>query len=224
MIKVQPIVRDLVLCEIEAYYALAHGFMNMSSYAHRIRPQVEKYTKKKVTINSLVVALSRIRTELKKEKPLLQDVEITNITTKLPLTEIIFENTRTAVERLESFHKKVRVSRENFFTTTVNTAELNLVCSHDMESSVLKHFGGKPKFIARNLAAVGISFDAKHFHIPNTLFSLMSVVARARINIAEVVSSYTELTFIVAEKDFSNTVTLFSELHKKHSESDKTFL
>jgi len=47
------------------------------------------------------------------------------------------------------------------------------------------------------------------------LFSLISVIARARINIAEVVSTYTELIFIVAEKDFSKTVSLFSDLHKK---------
>jgi hypothetical protein len=215
MIKIQPIVRNIVLRELEAYFALTNGYMNMSSYAYRIRPVVEEVAKKQVTITSLVVSLSRLRKEFKKEKPLLQEVAITNITTKLPLTEIIYENTNTSLGKLESFHKKISIAREDFFTTTVSTTELNVVCSSSMASKILKHFEVKPKFIAKNLAAVGISFDSKHFDIPNTLFSLISITARARINIAEIVSTYTELIFIISEKDFSKTVALFSELHKE---------
>ena len=207
--------RDVVMGELEAYFALTNGYMNMSSYAHRIRLMVETRAKKQVTITSLVVSLSRLRKEFKKEKPLIQDVTITNITTKLPLTEIIYENTNTAIAKLESFHKKISVSREDFFTTTLSTTELNIVCSANMTNKVLKHFSIKPKFTVNNLAAIGVSFDPKHFHIPNTLFSLISVVARARINIAEVVSTYTELIFLVAEKDFSQTVALFSNLHRE---------
>ena len=60
-----------------------------------------------------------------------------------------------------------------------------------------------------------ISFDPKVFSVPNTFFSLLSITARARINIEELVSTPTELIFIVAEKDFGQTVALFSELHRK---------
>jgi hypothetical protein len=215
MIKIQPVVRNIVMGELEAYVALTNGYMNMSSYAHRIRPTVEALTRKQVTINGLVVSLSRLRKEFKKEKPLVQEVAITNITTKLPLSEIIYENTDTSTSKLGSFHKKISVTREDFFTTTIGTTELSIVCSSNITSKVLKHFAVKPKFKVNNLAAIGISFDPKHFNIPNTIFSLISVVARARINIAEIVSTYTELVFIIAEKDFSKTVTLFSNLHKE---------
>ena len=70
MIKIQPIVKEIVQKELEAYIALTEGYMNMSSYAYRIKPKVEALTKKQVTITSLVVSLSRIAKELKKEKPL----------------------------------------------------------------------------------------------------------------------------------------------------------
>ena len=221
MIKIQPIVRDIVLEEIEAYTALSNGYMNMSSYAYRIRPAVEALTKKQVTINGLVVALSRLRKEFKKEKPLVQEVAITNITTKLPLSEIVYENTDNAIAKLESFHKKISITREDFFTTTVSTTELNIVCSSNVVSKILKHFNIKPKFTVNNLAAVGISFDPKHIDTPNTIFSLASVPARARINIIEIVSTYTELIFIVTEKDFSQTVALFSKLHRETNKIEK---
>ena len=73
----------------------------------------------------------------------------------------------------------------------------------------------KPKIINHNLAAVGISYGPEVFEIPNVFFSLLSVTARARINIEELVSTPTELIFIVAEKDFGQTVALFSALRTK---------
>jgi len=215
MIKIQPIVRDIVQSEMEAYFALTNGYMNMSSYAHRIRGAVEERAKKQVTITSLVVSLSRLRKEFKKEKPFIQEVAIKNITTKLPLTEIIYENTNTFLRELESLHKNISVSQEDFFTTTIGTTEIDVICSSNMAPKVLKHFKMKPKSINHNLAAIGISFDPEVFSVPNTFFSLLSITARARINIEELVSTPTELIFIVAEKDFGKTVALFSELHRK---------
>jgi len=215
MIKIQPIVRDIVLRELGACFALTNGYMNMSSYAHHIRPKVEALTKKQVTITSLVVSLSRLRKELKKERPLVHDVAIKNITTKLPLSEIVYENTDKFIESLESFHKEISVTPEDFFTITMGTAEIDILCSSNLENKILKHFKTKPKIINHNLAAVGVSFGSEVFNIPNVFFSLLSVTARARINLEELVSTPTELIFIVAEKDFSRTVALFSELHRE---------
>lgn len=215
MIKIQPIVREIALKELEAYFALTNGYMNMSSYAHLIRPKVEALAKKQVTITSLVVSLSRLRKEFKKEKPLIRDVPIKNITTKLPLSEIVYENTNKFIEKLDSLHKDISVLQEDFFTTTIGAAEVDIICSSNLENKVLKHFKMKPKITNHNLAAIGVSYGPEVFGMPNVFFSLLSVTARARINIEELVSTPTELIFIVAEKDFGKTVALFSELHRK---------
>ena len=215
MIKIQPIVRDMVMREVEAYFALTHGYMNMSSYAYRIRPQIEELTKKKVTIASLVVSLSRLRKEFKKEKPLIHEVPIKNITTKLPLSEIIYENSVQFIKDLESLHKNISVGQDDFFATTIGTTELDIICSSSLEKKIIKHFKVKPQRINRGLAAIGVSFGTEVFGTPNVFFSLLSVTARARINIEELVSTPTELIFVIAEKDFGRTVGLFSELHQK---------
>ncbi len=214
MIKIQSIVREVVLKELEAYSALTEGYMNMSSYAHKIRPVVEMETKKEVTITSLVVSLSRLKKEFKKQKPLIQDVAIKNITTKLPLSEITYENTDKFIHELDSLHKNISVSKEDFFTITIGTTEIDVICSSNMARKVLKHFKIKPKYINHGFAAIGVSFSPEVFGMPNVFFSLLAVTARARINIEELVSTPTELIFIVAEKDFAKTVALFSELYR----------
>ncbi len=216
MIKIQPIVRGIVMEEIEAYFALLNGYMNMSSYSHRIRPAVEKQAKKKVTITSLVVSLSRIRKELQKEKPLIPSVNITNITTKLPLSEIVYENTAGTIEKLQTLYKKVPVTREDFFTATIGTYEVDIICSSMMASKIIEHFSIKPKQFNKNLAAVGISLDPECCGTANTFLALFSAIARARINIEEIVSTSTEFIFIVAEKDFTQTVAVFSKMHQSN--------
>ena len=215
MIKIQPIVRDIVLGEFEAYFALTNGYMNMSSYAYQIRSKVQELTKKQITIASLVVSLSRLRKEFKKAKPLIHDVAIKNITTKLPLTEIAYENSSSFIKELESLHKSISISQEDFFTTTIGTKEIDIICSSSLENKILKHFKIKPKWVNHNFAAIGISYGTEVFGTPNVFFSLLSITARAGVNIEELVSTPTELIFIVAEKDFGRTVALFSELHRK---------
>lgn len=219
MIKVQNIVRDILLKELEATVALTNGYMNMSSYAYQIQKKVELLTKKKVTIASLVVSLSRLRKEFKKERPLVHEVKIKNITTKLPLSEIVYENTNTFMRELETLHKNISVSQEDFFTTTIGTADVDIICSENLEKKILKHFKSKPKYLNHNFAAVGISYGTEVFGTPNVFFSLLSVTASARINIEELISTPTELIFIVAEKDFAKTVALFSELHREVNKS-----
>lgn len=215
MIKIQPIVREIVLKELEAYTALTDGYMNMSSYAHKIKPLVELATKKKVTITSLVVSLSRLRKEIKKQKPLIQDVVVKNITTKLPLTELVYENSGTFIKEFGSLHNEISLTREDFFVATISIHEMNIIVSSNLVNKVVKHFKTKPKFINNNLAAVGISLKEETFSTPNIFFSLLSVTARARINIEELVSTSTELIFVISEKDFSKMVTLFSALYRE---------
>jgi hypothetical protein len=221
MIKIQPIVRDIVMGEIEALFALTNGYMNMSSYAHRIKPKVEALTKKQVTITSLVVSLSRLRKEFKKEHPLVREVPITNITTKLPLSEIVYENSNKIIEELESLNKKLSMSQEDFFTIAIGTTEIDIIFSANLENKILKHFKIKPKYINHGFAAIGISYGPEVFGMPNIFFSLLSVTARARKNIEELVSTPTEFIIIVAEKDFGKTVALFSDLHREVNKKEK---
>lgn len=221
MIKIQPIVREIVEKEFEAYFALTEGYMNMSSYAYRIRPKVEALTKKKITIASLVVSLSRLRKEFKREKSLIREVPINNISTKLPLTEIAYENTTTLITELYSLHNKIAVSQDDFLTITRGTTEVDIICSAKLEDKILKYFKTKPKWVNHNFAAIGISYGPEVFGKPNIFFSLLSVTARARINIEELVSTPTEFIIIVAEKDFGRTVALFSELHRESNNKNK---
>ncbi len=128
---------------------------------------------------------------------------------------MVYENNIKFLEKFESLHKKISVTREDFFIATIGTYEVNIIASSNLATKIMEHFEIRPKIINHNLTAIGISLDPEVFKKPNIFFSLLSATARARINIEELISTSTELIFVVAEKDFSKTVALFSELHRK---------
>ena len=82
MIKIHDIVHSILLSDEEALSAVSNGYMNFSQYANRIQKEVEQKTMKNVGVPGIVVALSRIAKNIENKNPLVQDVQIKNITTK----------------------------------------------------------------------------------------------------------------------------------------------
>jgi hypothetical protein len=93
---------------------------------------------------------------------------------------------------------------------TFSTQEITIICSDVLLLKVEKVFKVKPKMKQANLAAIGISFNEEYYNIPNVTFSLIREIALRQINLAETVSSYTEVVFILHQKDLGSALEAFS--------------
>ncbi len=209
MIKIQDVVRDIVYAEEEGLYALAQGYMNLSAYAKKIRKEVEDRSKKDVHIPGIVVALSRVQKELKKVHPLIQDIKINNITTKSPLSEIVFNKTPLILSQLSSLYEKLKTTGDDFLAITLSTSEVTVICSDKIKDTILKHFKESPRMIEPGLASLGISLDPKYYPMPNITYSLIRRIARKRIPLAETITTHTEIIFIFPKKSLPEVLSLF---------------
>jgi len=210
MIKIQDAIKEIVFNDEEALFTLSQGYMNLSAYAKQIKKKVEQKAKKNVGTPGIVVALSRLKKELKKADPLIQDIEINNITTKSPLSEIVFEKNREVLAKLSSLYEKVKTTSDDFLTMTLSTSEITVICSDRIRDAVLKHFKQKPNLTQSGLASIGLSLDPKYYHMPNITFSLIRRIARKRIVLAETITTRTEIIFVFQEKNLSEILTLFN--------------
>jgi hypothetical protein len=210
MIKIQEQVRDIVFKEEEALYSLAKGYMNLSAYAKQIQKEVERKTKKDVKVSGIVVALSRVQKSLNKVHPLIQHIDINTITTKSPLSEIVFEKTPQVLSRISSLYENVKTTSDDFLTMTLSTSEITVICSDKIKASVLKNFKDTPRMIETGLASLGISIDPKYYPMPNITFSLIRRIAQKRIPLAETITTHTEIIFIFPQKSLSEVLDLFS--------------
>jgi hypothetical protein len=91
--------------------------------------------------------------------------------------------------------------------------EISLILPAALKGEVLKVFkGDKPSLVQDDLASLSLRFSAQYLHTPNTIFALIRPFALSRINIVEVVSTYTELTVVVAEGDLQAAFAIMSKL------------
>lgn len=210
MIKIKDIVKEITLKDEEILYPFTHNLLNLSAYAKKIQKEVEDRSFKKVAIRSIVVALSRIQKEVDGKNPLIQDVIINNISTKSPLSELVFEKNSDVLRNLSKLHKKVTTSNDDFLTITLSTNEISVICSDRIVEDVLKTLGSRPRMIQDGLASLGLTFHPKYYEIPNVGYSLLRKVAQKKIILAEIVSTHTEMIFVFHQKDLASMVEIFS--------------
>lgn len=211
MITIQEAVRAAVLHDEEILYAFTHKLLNLSAYAKTIKPTIEAQTFKRVGLQAIVVALSRAQKEMSASTSLLQDVVINNISTKSPLSEIVFEKTTRIFSKLADLHTNVTTTSDDFLTISISTNEITIICSERLKERVLKTLGSKPVMVQNDLASLGITFDPKYYELPNVGYSLLRKVAQKKIVLAEIVTTHTEMIFVFHKKDLAAILDVFTE-------------
>jgi hypothetical protein len=210
MLKVTDAVRSIVQKSPHAYLMLKQGHLNLSSYAQAILDEVESQAKKGVRRNTIVAALARLRKEVQKDKPLMPRVALDDIAAKAGLMEISFEKTKDALTSLQIFSRK-KADSSAFFMITQGIGEITLIAPEQWETDIQKTFSGlKPKITVRNLASLTIRFNERYMTEANTFYAILTTFAMLRIPIVEMVSTFTEITFLLEQKHVQK---IFSILH-----------
>ncbi|MHB1316916.1 MAG: hypothetical protein ACYCZW_03650 [Minisyncoccota bacterium] len=209
MIKINDVVQHILYKDEEALTALARGYMNLSKFAKQIQREVEEKSKKEVGIPGIVVSLSRLAQKTNSKHPLIQDVQIKNITTKTPLSEIVYSKTTESISKLSKIYDKAKTGADDFFTMTLSTNEITVICSDRIKAEIAKTLKEKPVMTVKYLASIGLSIDPKYYPMPNITFSLIRRIAQKRIPLAETITTRTEIIFVFEQKYLVEMVDLF---------------
>jgi hypothetical protein len=210
MLKVSDAVKEIVIESEEELSCLSQGILNLSAYAKKIRASVERKTKKQVKHGTIVAALARYARDLEVKSQIIPAITWRDIAVKSGLIEIAFDKTRANRDRLQVLYQTPQFLSADFMTITHGVGELSIIINEALEQPVMRIFGRqKPKFILRGLCGLTVRFDEHYIHEPGLTLSLVRKVAMKRINIVEMVSTFTELTFLLYEKDMSSALAEF---------------
>ncbi|MBI2616719.1 hypothetical protein HYW55_01135 [Candidatus Gottesmanbacteria bacterium] len=204
MLKVSDIISDILQHDEIAFVAFDRGLLNYSQYAKSIRSIVEEKTKKKVELGTIVVALSRLREKLQKFPVFRPKVRILEYSIKSPLFEMTFEKTSESIDTVSWFLQEY--GRKGLFSETSGVGEITLLCDDAFRKRAEEHMKIKPTVILENLASVTVRFSDEYLEVPNTIYTLVSALAVYHINVIEIVSTFTELSFIVRKGDIEKTI------------------
>lgn len=207
MIKIADIVQEIIENSEVAQEGLTQGILNFRAYAKKIQPLVEEKleektgVKKTAKLGTLVVSLSRIAKSIEKKVLLKPPIKFDDVNIKTHLCDVTYEKTRTNLRSAHKFLGILERDEKHFFTVTEGTNEITFIISEALFPELKKYFETEPKAVLKNLTGITMQFSKEYLGEPNVIYSILSNLAIKRINIIEVVSTYTTLTIIVEQKE-----------------------
>ncbi len=211
MITISRLIEKILEGDDVAREALRLNYLNMSAYAKKIRPHITAKLYKPVSVASIVVALSRIRSTFAQQPDYRPAVHIEDLSLRANLSEVSYEKTKEAVIASVKLNTLI-IHPDAFFAITQGTHELTVICDSAHLEQIVNQFPTEPKGRYADLTAITVRFiEQEYIEVPNMIFTLISSLAVARINIIEIVSTYTELSFVVRNKDAERTISALSQ-------------
>jgi hypothetical protein len=218
MIKISRVCEEILLSSEIALSAYLSGCLNLSAYASLIHKEVERRTKKDVSRGSIVVSLSRLKKTLPKKRELFPKIAIDSISIQSALTEFAYTKGPENRQRLAKLQRLKKLVEAPFFTGTLGAGEISIIVPQSLSLYVRECFKNeRPLVVVDDLAGITITFNRKYLLTPNTIFIILRPLALKRINVFEVVSTFTELTLVIATKDMSEVLELLQKMQGKGS-------
>jgi hypothetical protein len=192
--------RTLIQEDPVAFDAMHNGLLNLSAYAAQIHPQVEEATQKQVKKGTIVVALTRIAHEVRLHEKLRPRIVLDDFSIKTPLCDITYVKTPKTREKAATLSQAVTVTENAFFTVTQSMTEITIIAPQSLQKEIITHFGVKPKALFSDLVGLTVRFNQDYIEVPNVLYVLQAALAVHHINFTEIISTYTEFSFILEKK------------------------
>lgn len=208
MRKVADAVLQLIQTDETALESFREGILNLSAYAEKVQPSVEKLTYKDVKKGTIVVALSRLsKTDLKGDsKP---KIQISHLSTRSPLTAFTYQKTSDTQRRVSTLNPYILTSSD-LFGMIEGESEIVLIASEKAVDLIKDHIGVIPKTENPNLVAITAQFSESLKNTHTFLNTLLSTLIAHKIDILYALPTSNEISFIMDASFMEQAISAFN--------------
>jgi hypothetical protein len=217
MVTVSHIVKKIVSGQPFVEEALTNGIINIANLADKMLPEIEKELGKKVKLPSVVMALRRHADEISLHRKRAAFDYSGELIIKTNICDFTIAKTTALMAKLRTIHNLVNLERGDTLNVIIGNNEVSIIIS-DRYGEKLKSFLSGEKILNKeqNLASLTIIFKSEKFtDTPGVIFNIVRKLAWENVNIYEIVSTMTELTFILSKKDSMKAYNVLQELVSK---------
>ncbi|MFA5842448.1 MAG: hypothetical protein WC882_02095 [Candidatus Gracilibacteria bacterium] len=200
MIRITDVLKEIIQgCDL-LQFGLAHRLLNLSKVADYLKPLVEARTKKKVTIPSILMSLSRLQKTYSRIMPQASDFKLNNLNVFTDLSTVTFNKTQKVSENTIQFFAHVK-KKLGYINITESGHEITLIFDKKYIKELKKIVKVAPKYINQDVVGIAVIFDEKHYYQPGIIYMLFQQMTLQGINVIEISSTYTELVLYLERKD-----------------------
>ena len=212
MLKVSHIVKELLEADDLVQSLGNKELLNLSAYARDILPSIEKELCKPVKMGSVIIALKRYFeksvSQIKEETKVIQTLSVHS-----NLEGMTFERTFEVSKLIREIYQGLKLTSKSFFTVTQGLSEVTIVAEKHIVDSFRNSLKNLKKiYDKRNLVGIAVKFDLKYLEIPNIIFLLNKRLALKNVNIIEIISTATEITFIIDKAELHLALETFNKI------------
>ena len=168
--------------------------MNHSALARYMRPNVEKTTGEKVSVEAVTMALNRLGKSLAGAQERINLLQyLGDVSVQTGLTTVVIETQGTNVQTLQARrHGEFFVMSQGIWHATIIT-----------KTAMLERLDLSPEHIVvrdDNLTGLTVKLEAGNIEVPGVCALILQVLANHAINLREVLSTHDELTMVLREE------------------------
>jgi hypothetical protein len=191
--------------------AISKGIINCSSLARYIRPEIESMLAKKVSNASIVMALNRLEPEL---QPKFQHNNIFKTPPEIIAHSSLFI---VVLPNSEAQGLSLFISRDagprSVFIKNQGIHESSFILSQDLFNKYKNTIESKnPLFVKEKISAITIYLPKEAVETSGIYYFFLKSLAWEGVNILELVSTLSELTIIIDDKDSERAFRIIKSL------------
>tara|TARA_Y100000310_G_scaffold343970_1_gene454276 strand:+ start:248 stop:907 length:660 start_codon:yes stop_codon:yes gene_type:complete len=218
MVTVSHIVKKLISEKPFLEEALRAKIISYGNLAERFQPVIEGELNKEIKFSAIVMALRRYSDELSEKLTPQSDFNFEGeLIMKTNICDFNVVKSPDLIKKLNLAYKIVNFEKGDTLNVIIGNNEVAIIINEKHEEK-LKNFlkGIKILSVEKSLVSLTIVFSSNNFlTTPGVIFTVIRKLAWENINILEIISTMTELTFILDKKNSMKAYNVLYELVNK---------
>lgn len=203
MPTVSSAIKEIVDSKPMLYEAISQGIVNYANLAEALKPEIELMVGDKIASPAVVMALRRYAERMKpvaeKKQPFTTKSEIVM---KTGLMDMTYVKTPALLSKMKKLYELLDHDKGDTLNIIQGNYEITIVINDKYKKDVLDLLEGEKLLNQeKELVSFTMSFSKGFFYAPGIIAKVTRTLAWENINIFEIISTMTELIFILSSKD-----------------------
>ncbi len=209
--SITQIIRHLIDVDAPLQDGLQRGYVNLSAIARFLRPTVERLVGDRVSLDTIVTALKRLRGTYS-TIPFNVAYVIAKSTVNVR-TDVARLSLRRSVKILKASRNIVSRYQRGFVQVLEGLSTVTLVYDSSLHEKIVSKFLSKDIIYEdANMAAIIVKSPKEVSSTPGCIATILQQISRRGINIDEIISCYTDTIIVIKPSDVGRAFESLTEL------------
>ncbi|MCK5282581.1 MAG: ACT domain-containing protein [Nanoarchaeota archaeon] len=184
------------------FQALEQDIVSFGNLAAQLESEISEELGKDVRRSAIVMALRRYTDKIQEKSKIAKFDFRSEINMKTNLCDLAVRKSPGLFLKLQRIHKIADYGKGDTLNIIHGNYEVSIVTNIKHIAAIKKELKGEKIIkIEQNLVALSLNFSEKFLYTPGIIATVVRKLTWENINIYELISTFTELTFIISSKD-----------------------